>query len=161
MYQDKLTELLRLFIAQQWSRWIEDEAIFPEFIDSLFNFTFDSYAPLPFTEKLIIWHPIINGLASRGFGRYTQVMHLLVSGILQKIQLRIDVHDRNELKDLNTECLDDDVSNYFKVAVGFAQFTYAQCALLSLSFPWALPLTFTPLIITESHGLATLFNSMY
>lgn len=108
LYQDKLTELLRLFIAQQWSRWIDDETIFPEFINSLYAFTFESYAPLPFTEKLTIWHPIITGLASRGFGRYTQTMHLLVAGILKKIQFRFN--DLEEMKALDNESLDDDVS---------------------------------------------------
>lgn len=107
MYQDKLTELLRLFIAQQWSRWIDDDAVFPDFIEALYVFTFESYAPLPFTEKLTIWHPIISGLATRGFGRYTQYMHLLVAGILQKIQFRVDLE---ELKTLDNESLDDDVS---------------------------------------------------
>lgn len=108
MYQDKLTELLRLFIAQQWSRWIDDEAVFPELITALYTFTFESYAPLLFTEKLAIWHPLISGLAPRGFGRYTQTMHLLVAGILQKIQFRVDLE---ELKTLDNESLDDDVSH--------------------------------------------------
>lgn len=107
MYQDKLTELLRLFIAQQWSRWIDDESFFPELIAALYTFTFESYAPLPFTEKLSIWHPLISGLASRGLGRYTQTMHLLVAGILQKIQFRVDLE---ELRNLDNESLDDDVS---------------------------------------------------
>lgn len=107
MYQDKLTELFRLFIAQQWSRWINDEVVFSELIAALYTFTFESYAPLPFTEKLTIWHPIISGLKSRGFGRYTQTMHLLVAGILQKMQFRVDL---DELKTLDNECLDDDVS---------------------------------------------------
>lgn len=109
LYQDKLTELLRLFIAQQWSRWINDEVVFSELITALYTFTFESYAPLPFTEKLTIWHPIINGLKSRGFGRYTQTMHLLVAGILQKMQFRLD--QNHELKTLDNECLDDDVSS--------------------------------------------------
>lgn len=107
IYQDKLTELLRLFIAQQWPRWIDDEIHFPELIQALYAFTFECYAPLTFTEKLTIWHPIITGLASRGFGRYTQTMHLLVAGILQKMQFR---NDLNELKTLDNESLDDDVS---------------------------------------------------
>lgn len=113
MYQDKLTELLRLFIAQQWSRWIDDEVDFPDFIAALYAFTFECYAPLTFTEKLSIWHPIITGLATRGFGRYTQTMHLLVAGILQKIQFRVDP---KELQTLDNEIHDDDVGlqNAFK-----------------------------------------------
>lgn len=66
---------------------------------------FLDYGALAFTEKLSIWHPIISGLASTGFGRYTQTMHLLVSGILRKIQFRFDP----ELKILDNESLDDDV----------------------------------------------------
>lgn len=112
MYQDKLTELLRLFIAQQWSRWIDDEVVFSDLITALYTFTFESYAPLPFTEKLSIWHPIINGLKPRGFGRYTQTMHLLVAGILQKMQFRNDhLNSENEsLRTLDNDSLDDDVS---------------------------------------------------
>lgn len=113
MYQDKLTELLRLFIAQQWSRWIDDEVVFSDLITALYTFTFESYAPLPFTEKLSIWHPIINGLKPRGFGRYTQTMHLLVAGILQKMQFRNDhLNSENEsLRTLDNDSLDDDVSS--------------------------------------------------
>lgn len=49
---------------------------------------------------------MIKGLASTGFGRYTQTMHLLVAGILQKIQFRLD----SDLTILDNESLDDDVS---------------------------------------------------
>lgn len=105
-YQDKLTELLRLFIAQQWSKWIDDEQIFPEIVSGLYSYTFSSCAPLAFTEKLGIWHPIISGLTANGFNRYTPTMHLLVSAILHKIQFRFDP----DLKILDNECLDDDVS---------------------------------------------------
>lgn len=42
MYQDKLTELLRLFIAQQWNKWIDDEVIFPEIVSALYSYTFAS-----------------------------------------------------------------------------------------------------------------------
>lgn len=42
MYQDKLTELLRLFMAQQCSKWIEDETIFPELVAALYQYTFTS-----------------------------------------------------------------------------------------------------------------------
>lgn len=107
MYQDKLTELLRLFIAQQWSRWIHDQVFFPEFVTALYAFTFESYAPLLLTEKLCIWHPIITGLGPRGFERYTQTMHLLVADILQKIQFRVNP----QLKTLDNDNFDDDVSS--------------------------------------------------
>lgn len=106
IYQDKLTELLRLFIAQQWSRWADDETLFADIIAALYTFTFESHAPLAFTEKLSIWHPLISGLSMRGFGAHTQTMHLLVAGILQKIQFRINLE---ELKELNNEHLDDDM----------------------------------------------------
>lgn len=42
LYQDKLTELLRLFIAQQWSKWIDDDVMFPEIATLLYTFTFES-----------------------------------------------------------------------------------------------------------------------
>lgn len=42
MYQDKLTELLRLFMAQQCNKWIEDEIIFPEIVATLYQYTFTS-----------------------------------------------------------------------------------------------------------------------
>lgn len=42
LYQDKLTELMRLFMAQQWSKWIDDEVVFPEIVSALHTFTFES-----------------------------------------------------------------------------------------------------------------------
>lgn len=101
IYQDKLTELLRLFIAQQWSRWIDED-----FVAALYTFTLDCYAPQSFTEKLSIWHPLITGLAPREFGQHIQIIHLLVAGILQKIQFRLHFE---QLKDLDNENLDDDL----------------------------------------------------
>lgn len=106
-YQDKLTELLRLFVAQEWSKWIDDELIFPEIISALYSYTFASYGALAFTERLSIWHPIISGMHANGFGRYASTMHLLVACILHKIQFRMDP----ELKILDNESLDDDVSD--------------------------------------------------
>lgn len=106
VYQDKLTELVRLFTAQQWSKLVDDEIGFTEFIATISNFTFEGYSHFAFSEKLSIWHPIIKGLGPRGFGQYAQTMHLLVSGILRKIQTR---HDP-ELNDIDNETLDDDVS---------------------------------------------------
>lgn len=107
-YQEKLTELLRLFIAQQWARWIDDEVLFPDLIAALYTFTFDCFAPNTFTEKLSIWHPLINGLAPRGFGQHTQIMHSLVDGILKKIQFRNDDVSK-ELNYLDNDNLDDDM----------------------------------------------------
>lgn len=124
LYQDKLTELLRLFIAQQWSKWIDDETIFPEIVSALYIYTFKSYGALAFTEKLTIWHPIITGLSQNGFGRYTQTMHLLVSGILHKMQFRLDP----ELKILDNETLDDDVSSVFMF-----KFILTKCFIIIVS----------------------------
>lgn len=42
MYQDKLTELLRLFMCQECSKWVEDEIMFPEIIATLYQYTFRS-----------------------------------------------------------------------------------------------------------------------
>lgn len=42
LYQDKLTELMRLFMAQQWNKWIDDEVVFPDIVSSLHTFTFES-----------------------------------------------------------------------------------------------------------------------
>lgn len=61
------------------------------------------YGALAFTEKLKIWGPIIKGLQNHGLGRYT---NYLVTGVLRKIQFRYDP----ELKELDNENLDDDVS---------------------------------------------------
>lgn len=63
------------------------------------------YNHFAFSEKLSIWHPIIKGLGPRGFGHHAHTMHLLVSGILRKIQTR---HDP-DLNDIDNENLDDDV----------------------------------------------------
>lgn len=48
---------------------------------------------------------MIKGLGTRGFGHHAHTMHLLVSGILRKIQTR---HDP-DLNDIDNETLDDDV----------------------------------------------------
>lgn len=105
-YQDKLTEVLRLFMAQQWSKWIDNGEICPDIINALYSYTFLNCAAFAFAEKLAIWQPIISGLSRTGFGRYTQTIHLLISGILQKIQFRFDA----DLSILDNESLDDDVS---------------------------------------------------
>lgn len=41
LYQDKLTELVRLFTAQQWSKLIDDDMMFTEFIGTISTFTFE------------------------------------------------------------------------------------------------------------------------
>lgn len=67
---------------------------------------FSDYITFAFTDKLLIWRPIFYEISKNDSSRYTQTMHLLVSGILQKIQFRFD----SELKILDNEYLDDDVS---------------------------------------------------
>jgi hypothetical protein len=54
-YQDKLTELLKLFLTQQWTRCVNSKD-FPskEFLLYLFNFTFQSgISALTFTERFV------------------------------------------------------------------------------------------------------------
>lgn len=65
------------------------------------------YGALAFTERLSIWCPIIRGLAVSGFGRYVDIVQLLVLGILRKMQFRFD--QDAELDVLDNESLDDDV----------------------------------------------------
>ena len=108
MYQDKLTELLRLFTTQHSSRWIEDDT-FPNLLWHLFRFTFNSYGALAFTERLQIWVPIIKSLLATGggFKHYTDLLMALLKGILEKMQFQ---HDHSEcLEALDTSQLDDDM----------------------------------------------------
>lgn len=46
-------------------------------------------------------------MSKTGFGRFTEIFHLLVKGILQKIQFRFD--QESDLDVLDNESLDDDV----------------------------------------------------
>lgn len=75
---------------------------------------------------------MIKGLASTGFGRYTQTMHLLVAGILQKIQFRLD----SDLSILDNESLDDDVSMNVGVLLiyTFAHAHSGHTAVIHLAF---------------------------
>lgn len=41
-YQDKLTELVRLFVSQQWSKLIDDDRIFTDLITTISTFTLTS-----------------------------------------------------------------------------------------------------------------------
>lgn len=66
------------------------------------------YGALAFTEKLKIWHPIIKGLQTNNLNRYSTY---LVSGILRKIQFRYDP----DLKELDNETVDDDVSKFMRM----------------------------------------------
>lgn len=65
---------------------------------------------MAFTERLSIWYPIIQGLAStglNGYKRYEDIVYLLIPGILRKMQYRFD--QDAELDVLDNECLDDNV----------------------------------------------------
>lgn len=108
LYQDKLTELLRLFTTQHASRWINDDT-FLNLLWHLYRFTFNSYGALALTERLNVWVPIIRSLLASGggFGNYTDLMMALLNGILEKMQFQ---HDHTEsLEVLDNSQLDDDL----------------------------------------------------
>lgn len=105
------------------------------------HYIVSGYSHFAFSEKLSIWHPIIKGLGPRGFGRYSDAMHLLVSGILLKIQMR---HDP-ELNDIDNETLDDDVRLSF-----FFFFFYRIYDFNKINF-----------IFLDANRLATVLNTMY
>lgn len=69
---------------------------------------FVGYGALAFTERLAIWCPMIQGLSATGCERYIEIVQLLVSGILRKMQFRFD--QDSELDILDNDSLDDDVS---------------------------------------------------
>lgn len=106
-YQDKLSELLRLFATQHWREWTQDDDL-PNILSALYEFTFSGYGALAFTERLAIWCPMVRGLSSSGCERYIEIVQLLVSGILRKMQFRFD--QESELDILDNDRLDDDVS---------------------------------------------------
>ena len=106
-YQDKLTELLKLFTTQQWSRFVADNS-FPskEFLLHLFNFTFSgAIGSLTFTERLTIWTPIIKSFNEKIAGRYTETIVQLITNIFKKMQFQYD----QELDLLDTEDLDENM----------------------------------------------------
>ncbi|XP_059609404.1 exportin-6 [Phlebotomus argentipes] len=107
MYQDKLTELLRLFTTQQTSRWISDET-FLNLLCALYKFTFAGYGALAFTERLTIWTPIVKVLLPKGFGVYNDLLMSLAAGTINKMQFQ---NDQNEgfLELLDNSTLDDDL----------------------------------------------------
>lgn len=111
-YQDKLTELLRLFTTQQWTKLLKDPK-FPamDFLTYLNQFTFSCYGALTFTERLAIWLPIIKSFSSSGFGRFTEKIIGLVSCTLRKMQFQYD--QDMQLEVLDNEDLDDDVGFLF------------------------------------------------
>lgn len=107
-YQDKLTELLRLFTTQHSSRWLADDT-FPNLLWHLYRFTMNSYGALAFTERLNIWLPIIKSLLGNGggFKQYTDILMALLDVVLERIQFQ---KDRSEfLEMLDNVILDDDL----------------------------------------------------
>lgn len=91
-YQDKLTELLKLFLTQQWTRCVNSKD-FPskEFLLYLFNFTFaGGISALTFTERLSVWKPIIQSFNEKAAGRYTETIVQLISNVFKKMQFECD-----------------------------------------------------------------------
>lgn len=106
-YQDKLTELLKLFLTQQWTRCVNSKD-FPskEFLLYLFNFTFSGgISALTFTERLSAWKPIIQSFNEKAAGRYTETIVQLISNVFKKMQFQYD----SELDLLDTEELDENM----------------------------------------------------
>lgn len=106
-YQDKLTELLKLFLTQQWTRCVNSKD-FPskEFLLYLFNFTFSGgISALTFTERLSVWKPIIQSFNEKAAGRYTETLVQLISNVFKKMQFQCDP----ELDLLDTEELDENM----------------------------------------------------
>lgn len=106
-YQDKLTELLKLFVTQQWIRCVNSKD-FPskDFLLYLFNFTFSGgISALTFTERLSVWKPIIQSFNEKVAGRYTETIVQLISNVFKKMQFQYDA----ELDLLDTEELDENM----------------------------------------------------
>ncbi|XP_053698424.1 exportin-6-A [Sabethes cyaneus] len=111
LYQDKLTELLRLFTAQQWAKWSKDPH-FPamNYLNWLFQYTFFGYGALAFTERLTIWNPIIrsstysesNGTACK----HVDKLFALAAGTVKRMLFQHDIDQQLEM--LDSEELDDE-----------------------------------------------------
>lgn len=125
-YQDKFTELLRLYTTKCWSKLIDDEHAFAPIILALYRYTFagklvpfhirgmcfyrytiSGYGALAFTERLEIWTPILKGMTPNTLRQYAEVVNMLVNGILRKMQFRFD--QEQELDTLDNETLDDNM----------------------------------------------------
>lgn len=111
LYQDKLTELLRLFTAQQWPKWSKDPH-FPaiSYLNSLFQYTFFGYGALAFTERLTIWTPIVRCYAAAtengAEGKHSDKLLALASGTVKRMLFQYDFDQQLEM--LDNEDLDDD-----------------------------------------------------
>lgn len=105
MYEEKFTELLRVFTAKYAKRLVHDE-IFQNFICHLYQFTFNGSGALAFTEKLGVWTPLIKEICSDSSNvtNYSEVFHSLVGGTLRKYQYQFD--QEQELDMLDNETLD-------------------------------------------------------
>ncbi|XP_049530816.1 exportin-6 [Anopheles darlingi] len=60
MYQDKLTDLVRLLVERDWCQRFNDKD-FPaaELLQNLHTFTFSAYGALAFSDRLSCWRPIV------------------------------------------------------------------------------------------------------
>ncbi|XP_055551772.1 exportin-6-A isoform X2 [Wyeomyia smithii] len=113
LYQDKLTELLRLFTTQQWAKWSKDPN-FPaiSYLNSLFQYTFFGYGALAFTERLAIWNPIVQNStgsetnAAAAGGKYVDKLVALASGTVKRMLFQYDFDQHLEM--LDSEELDDE-----------------------------------------------------
>ncbi|KAL1399746.1 hypothetical protein pipiens_007958 [Culex pipiens pipiens] len=112
LYQDKLTELLRLFTTQQWVRWSKDPH-FPaiSYLNCLFQYTFYGYGALAFTERLTIWTPIVRGFSSDcggtvSSGKHADKLLALASGTVKRMLFQYDFDQQLDM--LDGEELDDD-----------------------------------------------------
>ncbi len=113
-YTDKLTELLKLFIQQQWARFLnQPEFSSKEFILHLFSFTFtESASALTFADRLSLWIPIIRSFDDKSGPRYTETVIQLISNVIVKMQF-----ERNfELLDLlDTEEFDENMETELQI----------------------------------------------
>lgn len=113
LYQDKLTELLRLFTSQQWAKWSKDPH-FPamSYLNSLFQYTFYGYGALAFTERLTIWTPIVQSFAAMAengaVNKHSDKLLSLASGTMKRMLFQYDFDQQLDM--LDNEELDDDVS---------------------------------------------------
>ncbi|XP_050099656.1 exportin-6 [Anopheles aquasalis] len=60
MYQDKLTDIVRLLVERDWCQRFNDKE-FPaaELLQHLHTFTFSAYGALAFADRLSCWRPIV------------------------------------------------------------------------------------------------------
>ncbi|KAG5683446.1 hypothetical protein PVAND_012725 [Polypedilum vanderplanki] len=110
-YQDKFCELLKLFIQQQWGKFV-NQPEFPakEFLLHLFRFTFyENVAALTFSERLSLWISIIKSFNEKIAPRYTETVCHLISNVIIKMQFStnsefLDLLDTEELdENMETE----------------------------------------------------------